>query len=164
MSRLDLLYTCPQVETSASRNLLVFAWFDVPSVAVTREVARVARTVAKKHPSGSGLMNVFLGGTPRFSDEVRAEIVKIDHDPSLFPLGIARVILVPGLAGVAVRVFLNTVTLLARQPLRPVQAFSGFSQAAAWLAPRLESGGEAWTAQEIVALTAPYLERRARRP
>lgn len=162
MSRLDLLYTCPQLTISASRNLLVFAWLDAPTVDVMREVARVARTVAKKHPSGSGLMNLFLAGTPRFTDEVRAEVVKIDRDPTLFPQGSARVILLPGLAGTAVRVFLNTVTLMARQPIRPVQAFGGVSQAAAWLAPKLESGGQAWRAEEIVALTTEYLERRSR--
>ncbi|MFT3776460.1 MAG: hypothetical protein QM820_64795 [Minicystis sp.] len=160
MTRPETLFACPQVEIFASRNLLMLAWHEAPTVGVMREVARAARTVARQHPAGSGVMNLFLRGTPRFTDEVRDEVVKIERDSSLFPLGVARVILLPGLAGVAVRVFLNTVTLLARHTTRPVQAFGEVQEAAAWLAPKVSAGGEAWTAGEIVALATPLLGAR----
>lgn len=156
MVRPELLHTSPQVEISGHRNLLVLAWHDAPTVAVMREVGRAGRAVAKKHAAGYGLMNLFLRGTPRFTDEVRDEVVRLDRDAQFAPLGAARVILLPGLAGVAVRVFLNTVTLIAR-PARSVQAFSDVPDAAAWLAPKLQAGGQTWTGAEIVAIAKPII-------
>ncbi|APR86386.1 Hypothetical protein A7982_11735 [Minicystis rosea] len=161
MVRPEALHTSPQVEISAHRNLLVLAWHDAPTVAVMREVARAGRAVAKKHTAGYGLMNLFLRGTPRFTDEVRDEVVRLDRDAQFAPLGAARVILLPGLAGVAVRVFLNTVTLIAR-PARQVQAFSELAEAAAWLAPKLNAGGQTWAAPDIVTIAKPIIDARQR--
>jgi hypothetical protein len=153
----ETLFASSQVELIASRNLALAVWRDAPTVEVLREVARVGRALAKQQPHGSGLINLFVSGTPRFSEDVRAEVVKIARDETFYPLGIARVFLVPGLAGVAVRAFLNTVTLVAGPSSRPLRAFTKLEEAAAWLAPKLEVGGQRWTPAEIGALAGPYL-------
>lgn len=163
MARAETLYTCPQLEIAASRNLIVLAWYEHPTVAIMREIARAGRAVARQYPGGSAMINIFLSGTPKFSDEVREEVVRVNRDASLYPLGAARLILLPGLQGVAVRAFLNTVTLLSRQAARPTQAFGDLHEAAVWLTPRLERSGERWTVGEVVAVATPYLTPREQR-
>jgi hypothetical protein len=158
MTGSETLFACPQVGVIASRNLALAVWRDTPTIEVLREVTRAGRALAKQQPNGSGLVNLFVSGTPRFSEEVRAEVVKIARDPTLYPLGIARVFLLPGLAGVAVRAFLNTVTLVAGPSSRPLRAFTTLEEAAAWLAPKLEVGGLRWTPAQILTITSAYLE------
>jgi hypothetical protein len=161
MTRSETLFASPQVEVIASRNLAVVVWRDTPTLEVLREITRAGRTLAKQQPNGSGLINLFVSGTPRFSEDVRAEVVKIARDATLYPLGIARVFLLPGLAGVAVRAFLNTVTLVAGPSSRPLRAFTKLEEAAAWLAPKLEVGGQRWTPEEILALGSAHLRSGA---
>jgi len=158
MTGSETLFACPQVELIASRNLALAIWRDAPTIEVLREVSRAGRALAKQQPNGSGLVNLLVSGTPRFSEDVRAEVVKIARDATLYPLGIARVFLVPGLAGVAVRAFLNTVTLVAGPSSRPLRAFTTLEDAAAWLAPKLEVGGQRWTPAEILALASAHIQ------
>jgi len=157
MTGSETLYASPQVRFIASRNLALAVWRDTPTIEVLREVTRAGRALAKQHPDGSGLLNLFVSGTPRFSDDVRAEVLKIARDATLYPLGIARVFLLSGLAGVAVRAFLNTATLVAGPSSRPLRAFTTLEEAAAWLAPKLEVAGQRWTSAEIVSLARAHL-------
>src|SRR5262249_6914609 len=150
----EKLFTSPQLEIAASRNLALAVWRDAPTLDVMREVARAGRALAKQHPTGSGLVNLFVSGTPRFTADVRAEALKLARDCTLFSLGIARVFLISGLAAVAVRAFLNTATLVAGRSQRPVQAFTNLEEAAVWLAPKLEAGGQHWTPTEIETLVS----------
>ena len=158
MTGTETLFVGPQLELVANRNLSVAVWRDVPTVEVMREVSRAGRTLSKRYPTGTGHMNLFVGGTPRFTEEVRAETVKIARDSTLFTLGVARVFLVGGFVGVAVRTFLNTATLVAGGSSRPVQAFTNVEDAAAWLAPKLEVGETHWKPADIVTLAAPFVK------
>ena len=157
MTGIETLFASPQVEIVASRNLALAVWRDAPTLDVLREVTRAGRTLAKRQPTGSGLANLFVSGTPRFSEDVRSEAVKLARDATIFPLGIARVFLISGLAAVAVRAFLNTATLVAGPSPRPVHAFTKLEDAAEWLAPKLEVGGHSWTSAEIVTFASSYL-------
>lgn len=155
-----MVYSSPSLQLGTVRNLLFSAWVDTPTVADMRAVEHTSHGLARPHPKGNAMLSLVLRGTPRFGDDVRAAFVRVNSDPTCFPLGSARVLLVPGFAAVAVRAFLNTVTLVSRR-VRPVQAFTSVREAAAWLAPKLAGGGVPWTAEEIEALCAPY-EAQAR--
>jgi hypothetical protein len=138
----------PTCRIATARNLVVYSWRDAATLEQIRASGRVSRAMARKHPRGTGSLHIIAGGIPRFSDEVRAEAAKIRGDPSLSSLGVAEVVLVTGLAGVAARGFVSTVTLLGRAA-RPRKVFSDVPSAAAWLAPKLNAGGESWTAAEL---------------
>jgi hypothetical protein len=139
---------CCRIGTS--RNLVVYAWWDVPAVSQLREAGRISRAAARKHPSGTALVNLVVSGTPRFSEEVRAESARIARDSELATLGGVDVILLTGLVGVAARSFLETVNLLSRAP-RPRKVFGEVPSAAAWVAGKLAAGAEAWTGAQVEA-------------
>jgi len=82
--------------------------------------------------------------------------VQLNADPTAFALGSARVLLIPGLAGVAVRAFMNTLTLVTRTK-RPVEVFGDTHLATRWLAPRIAAGGVPWSPADIDALILPLL-------
>jgi pimeloyl-ACP methyl ester carboxylesterase len=143
----------PTCRIATARNLVVYSWREVATLDQVRASGRISRAMARKHPRGTGSLHLIAGGIPRFSEEVRAEAAKIRGDANLSSLGVAQVVLVTGLAGVAARGFLSTVTLLARAA-RPDKVFSELRSAAAWLAPKLAAGGEAWTAAEVEVVAA----------
>jgi hypothetical protein len=92
---------------------------------------------------------------------VRTALVRLNADPTTFSLGSARVLLLPGLAGVAVRAFLNTVKLLSR-PVRPQQVFGNIRDAATWLAPKIGSSQVPWSPEELEALAARLIAEHRR--
>jgi hypothetical protein len=149
----EVILAEPTCRMATARNLIVYSWRDAASLSQIKASGRVARATARKHPKGAGSIHVIAGGIPRFTDEVRTEAALIRGDRSLSSLGIAEVVLVEGLAGVAARSFLGTLALLGRSP-RPQKAFRDVPSAAAWLAPKLAAGGVPWTAVEIEAAVA----------
>ncbi len=116
--------------------------------------------MARAHqPGKTALLDLIVSGTPRFDDDARKGITKLIADGALNPVGGAHVMLIPGVAGSAVRAFMSTALLLAR-PAAPHKAFGELPAAAAWLAPKLASAtGEAWTAAEIVEAGKRAMER-----
>jgi hypothetical protein len=161
MATTETLYTDADVQISAHRNLLIVAFSDAPAAEHLRECGRIARVLTRKYPGGIGLLDLVLSGTPRFSNEMRDEAVKLSRDPALFRQGVADVVLIPGLIGVATRSFLSTVSLLSRSP-NPRSAFGTLEAADAWLVPRLSDAGERWTKGDLVAVTQPIVVARRR--
>lgn len=155
MSALQVVHSTPSLRLSTSRNLLIGEWRETPVVEDVAAIERGSRSLNRQY-AGCGILNLVLRGTPRFTDDVRAALVRLNADPTAFALGSARVLLIPGLAGVAVRAFLNTVQLVSR-PTRPVQVFGDPRVAAAWLAPKIALPGVRWSHEEIDALVGPLL-------
>jgi hypothetical protein len=152
---------------ATARNLIVYSWLDAPTLLQVRASGRLSRAMARKHRGGTGSLHVIAGGTPRFDEAVRSETAKIRGDATLSPLGVAEVVLVTGLSGVAARGFLSTVALIARAA-RPQKVFADLTSAAEWLAPKLSAGGEGWTPAEILAVvtevSGSHRADRAERP
>ena len=159
MSTTETLYSDATLLVAAQRNLLILAWTDAPSAAQLRECGRLGRVLGRKHPGGIAMLDLLISGTAKFSNEMREEAVKITRDPKLFRLGVADVVLVSGLVGVAARAILSTVALIGR-PVVPNRMFGNLADATAWLAPKLALGGEPWSAAEIIAIAEPIVKAR----
>lgn len=153
MTRLQIVHQDATFRIGVARNLMINAWADAPSLEQLRAFGRSARALSREHAGRTALLNVVLGGTPRFPEAVRDEAVKLTRDSGLGRLGVAHLILVGGLAGAATRAFLSTVVLLGR-PRVPNKVFGDSRASAEWLAGVLTTGGAAWTADEILALQA----------
>ena len=152
MAALEIVRTDPKFRIAYLRNVQVNVLRDAPTVEQMRAFARSGSTLGRRHERGAGLLNVVTGdGTPSFSEEVRHETVQLMKTPGMFTLGSAHIILFDGFKGTAVRAFMSTVMLLGRPP-SPNKVFGDAEAAAAWLAPLLAKGAEAWSPAELVAL------------
>ena len=136
-----------------SENLLVAVWTEAPELEQMRAFGRALRALLSKHGRRTGSINLILSGTPRFTDTVRAEAVRLMKDPRLQSSCTAHIVLVGGLAGAAARAFLSTVVLLGR-PATPSKVFGETRTAAIWLAPLLSQAGGAWSIDQLVELLA----------
>jgi hypothetical protein len=158
MAQTDIVHDDGTLRVGVTKNLVTFAWTAAPDVAHVKSLSRNLHTVAGKHGQRFATMNVAVSGAPRFSDEMRAELVKLLKDPKIQGVGSAYVVDLPGLAGTAVRTFLSTVLLVAR-PGAPHKVFGKLAEGAAWLAPLLSKEGQPWTPADIVtaanAVSAP---------
>jgi hypothetical protein len=150
MAALEIVHTDAILSIATSRNVQVNVWTDAPTVEQIRAFSRTGAALARRHPRGTGLLNVMLRGTPRFSEQVRDETVKLMKQAD-FRLGTAHLVLMGGLTGTAVRAFMSTVMLLARSPT-PNKVFGDPGTATAWLAPLLAQGAEPWSSAQLVAL------------
>ncbi len=141
------------VRMGYSRNLLVAEWFGMMDIAHVRAMHREMKGIAGRYPRQLGMFNVIAAGKPNFPEDVRGALTQLLADKDLHGCGAAHVILLDGMAGVAVRAFISTVVLLGRPPT-PQRIFAGPSAAAAWFAPQLSAGGQAWTAEDILQAQA----------
>ena len=153
MAELETVHTDSTLRIVISRNVQANVWSNAPTVEQMRLFGRVGVAQMRPHPRGTGLLNLIVGGTPSFSEAVRAETVKLVKQPGIFSLGAAHLVLVGGFTGTAVRAFLSTVLLLGRPPC-PNKVFGDPETAAAWLAPLLAQGAERWSQAELIALVA----------
>jgi hypothetical protein len=133
------------------RGLCVARWADTPEAPhfplVTAAMREAARELGR-----AGLFNVIdaPGKMPRFSEAVRQAGTRMSRDITPVAAATAHVVLLDGFSGAAVRMFLSTLSLLARGG--PVTTVHSTLQAGAeWLAMR--APGE-WTAQRISAAYA----------
>lgn len=133
---------------TVSKNLQINVWTDAPTLAHLRLHAAQAQVMHRAHPDGTGLVNIMVRGTPKFTDGVRDEAVRLRKMPSHYTLGTAHVVLVTGLAGAAVRAFMGTVILMARSPT-PSKVFGDIDSAVRWFTPILARGRSAWTAADL---------------
>ncbi|MEO5729875.1 MAG: hypothetical protein ABI134_03690 [Byssovorax sp.] len=161
MAELETVHTDSTLRIVNSRNVQVNVWSNAPTVEQMRAHGRAGTAHARRHPRGTGLLNIVVGGTPSFSEPVRVETVKIMKQAELFSLGSAQIILAGGLTGTAVRAFMSTVILLGR-PLRPTKVFSDSETAVAWIAPLLTRGAEPWSRAELAALVAQLVKAERR--
>jgi hypothetical protein len=153
MAQTDIVHDDSALRIGVTRNLVVSVWTAAPDAAHVKSLSRALSAVSSKNGGRYGFMSLVISGTPRFSDAMREEMVKLLKEPKLQAVGNAHIVNVPGLAGTAVRTFLSTVLLLARPPA-PHKVFATPAEGAAWLAPLLakeSKDGQPWTATEIVA-------------
>jgi hypothetical protein len=162
MAAADILYTDPTLQLAAHRNLFIMAWSDAPNARQMREIERLGLAHGKQHPEGAAALDLILSGTPKFSEEVRKEAVRLNRHPDLFKLAFCDAVLLSGLTGAAVRAFLSTVTLMSK-PLKPTKIVGDLRDAAAFLAPLLAVGGQRWTPGDVVALAEPIAKARVLR-
>ena len=140
----EVLHEDATLRIWAMRNVVGVVWFEVPNHAQVQELYRIGKARGRAHPGGLGLFQVVVRGTPRFTDEVRAEVEKLTRE-NTFARGGAHIILVQGLAGAAARAFLSTV-LLMRMRRAPAKVFGDISEAATWFARGL---GSPWQPIEL---------------
>src|SRR5690242_9085012 len=76
MAEVDLLYRDATLRLGAHENVILAVWSDVPTLPQLRELGSAGRTRKKTHRQGVAFFDVVLGGTPRFTDEVRNEVKK----------------------------------------------------------------------------------------
>lgn len=154
----EILYSDDVLRIAQHRNLLILSWAEAPTLTHMANCERAARGANRLNPDGIGLLCLMLsGGIPRFPDDVREEVAKFNRNPALFPLGVANVMLVTGLAGVAVRAFVSTASLLGR-PAVPTKTFADLVDAADWLAPLLRTpSAPRWNPGDLKALAQPFL-------
>jgi hypothetical protein len=131
---------------SVLRNVMIVGWRDAPLADHIREWHRIGKEVAREHRGTGACFNIVLRGTPRFSDDMRKATEKFAADDDVFELGTAHVILIPGLAGTAVRAFIQTILLVSRSKA-PNKVFKSVDESVLWMAPRLAPHG--WTSREI---------------
>jgi len=153
MIQVEIVHEDATLRIGVARNLSVLAWFDAPGLVQIRAMERARQAFVARHHGNVGSLDVVVSGTPRFSDEIRSEVARIMRDPRLQGTGTAHVVLVDGLLGTTARTFLSTAILLAR-PATPHKVFGDLRAAAAWLAPLVSRIGEAWTADDILAVQA----------
>jgi hypothetical protein len=152
MAQTDIVHSDDALTIGVTRNLVVSAWIAAPDAAHVKSLSRALHQVSGKHGGRFAFMSLVISGAPRFSDQMREDMVKLLKDPKLQGVGNAHVVNTAGLAGTAVRTFLSTVLLVAR-PAAPHKVFASLAEGAAWLAPLLakdSKDGQPWTAAEIV--------------
>lgn len=133
-------------------NLTIAAWFDAPTLVQMRAVDRSVRRIRREVEGGVGFINVVVEGIPSFSAEVREEGARQTSVLDGRDLVAAHVILIGGLTGVAVRMFMSTVILLGR-PGYPTKVFGDAHVAATWLSNQLsENEGYPWSVEQLEGL------------
>jgi hypothetical protein len=139
-----------EVLTVASeRGLCVARWADSPQPRHFPIVTAAMRAAAEPR---AALLNVVdaRGKLPRFNDEVRRAAAEMARALAPISMGTAHVLLLDGFTGAAVRMFLSTLTLLARGgPATTVH--SSVAEGAAWLAAHAPSGHSAQTIEAAYA-------------
>jgi hypothetical protein len=150
MAHVEIVHSDPILRMGVSGNLIVTAWCDAPRVSQVRAMSRALLGVSNRYKQAFGMLNTIVSGTPRFSDDVRQELVKIMRDERLQGRGAAHVIVLGGLAGAASRAFLSTVFLLGRSS-SPNRVFSEPREGAAWLVDRLAGTPHPLVEGEILA-------------
>ncbi len=153
MPRTEIVFEDATLRICSSRNLVVSAWSSTPEPDHLRTLNRALHAQDGKYREHRALLDLVVTGTPRFTDKVRDELVRLLRDPRAQGKGTAHVVTVGGLAGATVRAFLSTVMLLAR-PEAPNKVFGEVAPAANWLVPLLTTGGEAWTTANVLAVVA----------
>ncbi len=132
----------------SERNVGVISWREAPNLTQLHAHERIGKELARLHPSGTLLVNLVHSGTPNFTPEVTKETKRI-LSLDLYRLGVARVLLVGGLGGVAARAFLSTALLVSRSR-RPTRVFPTIADAAEWCAAMLAEGDVQWTRAEVI--------------
>jgi hypothetical protein len=148
-----LRYEDETLRVVTDRRLCVARWLDTPAPRHFAEVTKAfAHAVDGK--SGVGLFNVVdaRGKLPRFNDEIRRAAGDMTRAITPGSAAAAHVILVDGLSGVAVRMFLSTLTLLSRAAT-PTTIHSTVAEGVAWLARELAPSPTAAQIEAAYALS-----------
>ncbi len=133
------------------RNVGVISWREAPNLIQLRAHDRIGKQLARSYKAGTLLVSLVHSGTPNFTPEVTDETKRILAQRPFYDLGVARVLLVGGLGGVAARAFLSTALLVSRSP-RPTRVFGTVPDAVEWCCAMLRNGDVKWAPNELVAL------------
>lgn len=144
----EILHEDATWRLATRKNLALSVWTGAPSAGQIRTFHRHAERFSHNHSAGQLLCSIVLRGAPDFSQETRTELAKMVRDNKIFSLGSAHLILLGGLAGTAVRTFLNTVVLIAK-PTAPLRVFAEKGAAVVWMHTQLSKAPEAWLNNEI---------------
>lgn len=158
MSRLEVVYEDATFHVATCQNLVAMLWCEAPTAEQLRAFERIGRRVGRASKGTGVLWNVMLRGTPRFSEEARGELVRLMRGEEFLPRANAHIILVPGVAGAAVRAFMNTAVLLGRSKL-PARFFGDPGEAATWLAPHLAGTALDADREQLLELHAELVQR-----
>ena len=138
-----VLFENPIARIAAQENVLVVRWADAPRTTLElREFEKAGKRIASAFDKRAVFANVIVSGTPSFSQEVRDEVARLTSSP-MFHLGTAQIVLVQGLAGVAVRAFLSTALLVSRAKA-PNKVFGDLDYGVDWMHARLREGPVPW--------------------
>lgn len=158
--RAQIVYEDATLRQAYARNLHVVAWYDAPSLEQMHAYASCAKALSDRWRRRSGLMNLVVGGVPRFTAEVREAAAEYTREGA-HGAGAAHVILVSGLLGSSVRAFLSTAMLLGRPP-NPTRVFGGIAEAARWMATNFAAhSGQVWDPDELARVCLDVIERQA---
>jgi hypothetical protein len=158
MARLELVHEETTMRQWYCRNVQISAWFDAPTLDQMHAYGRAARSLSMRFGGRSALMNVIVGGVPRFTSEVRQAAADYTKEGA-HQIGAAHIILVDGLLGSSVRAFLSTMMLLGRPP-NPTRVFGDIASASEWMAQHLtEKSPEAWMADELATVCRAAITR-----
>lgn len=154
----EVLFENATARIAAARNVVVAAWADAPRTTVElREFEKAGKRVSTQFEKRAVFANVILSGTPSFSQEVRDEVTRLTRTP-MFHLGTAQIILVQGLAGVAVRAFLATSFILSRTKI-PNKVFGDLDFGVDWLHGRLCEGPVEWKRDAVYDFVKRCIDR-----
>ena len=150
-----LRYADETLRVVTDRRLCVIRWLDSPAARHFPEVTSAFAHAVDGSGQGVGLFNVVdaRGKLPRFTDEIRRAAGDMTRAVTPASAGAAHVILLDGLSGVAVRMFLSTLTLLSRGTT-PTTIHSSLDEGVAWLARVLAANPSAAQIHAAYALTA----------
>jgi hypothetical protein len=131
-------------------NVVISRWAGAPSAAQLRRLSDYCSSVAAEH-GGAALLDIVTPGRPFFDDEARREALALTRKDAVGNLGVAHVVLIPGLANIAVRGVLLAILALSA-PAAPTSTFEAIGPAASWLAPLvgMNAGSLERAAQELV--------------
>jgi len=123
-------------------NLVIVTWH-----AASEDVRRIQRlsdcleATSSRYVQGVGLLNVFVDGTPKFGDEVRAASLELGRKSQRYAIAGAHVIMLPGLRGTATRAFMSTLFLVGGLN-RIAGIFRTTQEAFPWLLDRMSQSPE----------------------
>lgn len=132
----EVVHQDPTFAVVIDDRVVAAVWKDAPTLAQMRRLRAATDRHKKMFPDGGAFVNIVVSGTPSFSNEVRAEAAKQTSDNDTWGIATAHVVLVDGFAGIAVRSFFSTMTLLGRSKV-PTKVFGDLDEATRWIASHL---------------------------
>lgn len=141
----------------AAEEVFIARWVEAPTMVQMEAMRRVSRPHEASVSGGCGLFNIVVSGQANFTPEFRAHAAKVSADPDRFRRFRAHVILLEGLRGLTVKLFVNTFALLTRPPVATA-AFREAGSAAHWALPLLADGG--WSEKRLEQLLSDAIKPR----
>ena len=128
--------------THARLGALNVAWWrEAPTL---EQVAQMDENIDRSAPFV--FVNIVLRGTPHFGDTLRVAVQELCENEAN-RTGLAHVVLMKGLAGSAVRMFLHGASRHCENQV----VLSSLSDAVPWIVERLAACDELWTEGEVLA-------------
>lgn len=131
------VYRDERVSFHACRALFLVKWVEAPTMVQMDALFEHGQAYESGVHGGCGLSNIVVGGTPRFSSEVRKAAADLTSDANLFQRFRLHAILLGGLPGATIQIFVNTFLLLGR-PSVPTKAVRDIDEGSRWIREQLD--------------------------